>query len=391
MALTIRIRLTAWYTAMTALTGVAVLGVTALLVLPALPSSAVRAMPLGQAEQALRSGLLPVQGSPVIHIRTRVGDSVLAWGGLTLLVLALLSMCVGHLLAGRMLRPVRAVTSAARQVADRHLHERIGLAGPEDELKELADTFDTMVARLERSFTDQRRFIANASHELRTPLTTLRALVEVAVSSDHSSPDTRRLGAKLLTVITAQNHLLDGLLALAHSEFTIDGETEVDLADLAEQATTTHADAALAAGVELKTGLAPAPVPGDPALLATVVHNLVDNALRYNVAEQGWITVHSRTSEDGSAVLTVANSGPVINPDEVTTLFEPFRRLRYDRTQQPRGSGIGLAVVHAVVSAHHGTVRAQPHPDGGLTMTVTMPGALTPAEATTEPAADRCP
>jgi signal transduction histidine kinase len=369
---TIRIRLAAWYTALTAVTGLVLLGVTFLCVVPTLPTLMVPARPLdGMAHsQPVR---LPQAATEVINIQARVGQSLLTWGGLALLGLAVLSACIGWLLAGRVLRPVRAVTSTARRVAERHLDERIGLIGPADELKELADTFDSMVERLERSFDGQRRFIANASHELRTPLTTTRALVEVAASADGNSEDTRRLCRKLLTVTAGQERLLDGLLALAHSETTIDRSTRIDLAELAEEAAGAHADTALGAGIELRTELSAAPLHGDPALLGRVVHNLVDNAVRYNIGAGGWVTIHSGTTRDGAATLSVTNSGPIIETEEVDSLFEPFRRLRYDRTRQPRGSGLGLSVVRAVVRAHHGSVRAHPRPHGGLTLQVTIP------------------
>ncbi|HWC79692.1 MAG TPA: HAMP domain-containing sensor histidine kinase [Pseudonocardiaceae bacterium] len=373
MRTTIRVRLAAWYTALTVLTGLILLAVTFLFVVPALPTLMAPAMTsagLARRDQFVR---LPQAVTEVVNVRSQVGASLLTWGGLTLLGLALASACVGWLLAGRVLRPVRAVTDTARRVAERHLHERIGLTGPADELKELADTFDSMVERLERSFDGQRRFIANASHELRTPLTTTRALVEVAVAAEGSSADTLRLGDKLLTVIAGQERLLDGLLALAHSETTIDRDTRIDLAELAAEAAHTHTGAALDAGIDLRTALSPAPLHGDPALLGRVVHNLIDNAIRYNVAATGWVAIHSGTSPDGAATLTVANSGSVIEANEVDSLFEPFRRVRYDRTHQPRGSGLGLSVVRAVVRAHHGTVEASPRNDGGLTLRVTIP------------------
>jgi signal transduction histidine kinase len=373
MRTTMRVRLAAWYTALTALTGLVLLGVTFLLVVPALPTFMAHAMTYDGMERAVRAGTPPQAVTQVINVRAIVGESLLGWGGATLLGLAVLSACAGWALAGRVLRPVRVVTSTARRVAERHLHERIGMAGPTDELKELADTFDAMVERLERSFDGQRRFIANASHELRTPLATTRALVEVAVSAGGSSEDTRRLGAKLLTITAAQERLLDGLFALAHSETTIDRGTRLDLADLAAEATRAHADAALGAGISVRTDLSAAPLHGDPALLARVVHNLVDNAVRYNVGDGGWVTIHSGTTGDGAATLAVANSGPVVDGDDVGILFEPFRRLRYDRTRQPRGSGLGLSVVRAVVRAHHGTVLAQPRDGGGLTLRVTIP------------------
>ena len=368
----IRVRLAAWYIGLTALSGLVLLGITFLLVVPALPTLMVHVQSVPMDTDRISPANTQAIAAEAVNIRAQVGSSLVTWGSVTLLALAVLSACVGWLLSGRMLRPVRAVTSTARRVAERNLHERIALTGPPDELKELADTFDAMVARLERSFDGQRRFIANASHELRTPLTTARAVAEVAATAPNASPDARRLGAKLLTITTAQERLLDSLLALAHDETTIDRGTEVDLAELAADAADIHAEAARDAGIELRTELTPAPLLGDSALLARMVHNLVDNAIRYNVTEQGFVTVHSRLNA-GAAQLAVVNSGPAIDPADATTLFEPFRRLRYDRTQHPRGSGLGLSVVRAVVRAHQGSVSAQPRTEGGLAMRVSIP------------------
>ncbi|WP_020646449.1 sensor histidine kinase [Amycolatopsis balhimycina] len=208
---------------------------------------------------------------------------------------------------------------------------------------------------------------------MRTPLTTAKALVEVAVAASTSSEDVHRLGGKLLTVIAGQERLLDGLLALAYSETTLDRDTRVDLAELAAAAVHAYGDKARDAGIELRTALSPAPLYADPVLLGRVVHNLVDNAIRYNVRHRGRVTIHSGLEPDGTAAISVTNSGPVVEATEVESLFEPFRRLRYDRTRRPRGSGLGLSIVRAVVRAHLGTVRADPREGGGLTLHVRIP------------------
>jgi len=364
----IRVRLAAWYTVLTTLTGLALFGVTFLLLRPVLPTAVARTRLVPTEPDTWNPAV-----TEVIDVRAQVETALATWGGLILVVLALLSACVGWVLAGRVLRPVRAVTDTARRIAERHLHERIGLTGPDDELKELADTFDEMLGRLERSFDGQRWFIANASHELRTPLTTARAVVEVAVTAPGASQDIRKLGGKLLTITTAQERLLDSLLALAHDEATIARDTRVDLADLAAEAAAAHAEVARDAGINLRTELSSAPLLGDAALLARVVHNLVDNGIRYNVPADGWVTVHSGTDGNGAARLSVINSGPPIDPADVTTLFEPFRRLRHDRSGHPKGCGLGLSVVRAVVRAHQGTVFAHPLTHGGLAVRVSLP------------------
>lgn len=377
----IRVRLAASHTALTTLTGLILLGVTFLFVVPRLPALMTPAVQCTEQTCGGQFVPPPQSGVGVVDIRQAVGESLLTWGGLGLLALVLAGACVGWLLAGRLLRPVWAVTDTARRIAHRNLHERIGLTGPTDELKELADTFDSMVERLERSFDGQHRFIANASHELRTPLTTAKALVEVAVAAPTSSEDVHRLGGKLLTVIAGQERLLDGLLALAYSETTLDRDTRVDLAELAAAAVHAYGDKAREAGIELRTALSPAPLYADPVLLGRVVHNLVDNAIRYNVRHRGWVTIHSGVEPDCTATISVTNSGPVVEATEVESLFEPFRRLRYDRARQPRGSGLGLSIVRAVVGAHLGTVRADPREGGGLTLHVRIPAhPMTPPD-----------
>ena len=374
----IRLRLAVWYTGLTTLTGLILLGLTFLLVVPTLPTLMAYAKAVPDDPFA-SSGLIdhPAGGVAVqlVDVRARVGTDIVTWGCLALLALALLSACAGWLLAGRVLRPVRAVTTAARRIAERNLHERIALTGPADELKELADTFDAMVARLERSFDGQRRFVANASHELRTPLTTARAVAEVAATAPNASPDARLLGTRLMTIAVAQERLLDSLLALAHDESTIDRSGKVDLAELAGEAIAAHAQTARKADVELRADLTGAPLLGDPALLTRVVHNLVDNAIRYNLPTGGWVTVRTDMTSEGHARLSITNNGPTIDQADASAMFEPFRRLRYDRATHPRGSGLGLSVVRAVAQAHHGTAVAEPCAEGGLTVRVVIPAS----------------
>ncbi len=282
----------------------------------------------------------------------------------------------GWLLAGRALRPLQDITATARRVADRSLHERIALDGPDDEIKDLADTFDQMLERLDRAFDGQRRFVANASHELRTPLTINRTLIEVALDNPQASESLRQLGANLLAVNQRHERLIDGLLTLASSEEGITDPIPVDLADIVRRIATESHAAARKAGVEIRTTLAPAPVAGDPALLERLAQNLIDNAIRYNAAERGWVAVTSGL-EDGAARLTVENPGPVVPTYEVPGLFEPFRRLATTERRAAaggnHGAGLGLSIVRSVAHAHGGDVRAEPRRDGGLTIHVRMP------------------
>lgn len=275
----------------------------------------------------------------------------------------------GWLLAGRVLRPLQMVTSTAQRIADRNLHERIALQGPSDEFKELADTFDAMLDRLAMSFDVHQRFVANASHELRTPLAINRTLIEVALDDPEVPDSTRQLGHTLLAVNKRHERLIDGLLVLASSERAVDAATDADLADIAERVLTGVAPLAERAGVRLSSDLREAPVIGDAALLERLVGNLVDNAVRYNVPDAGWVHVTVNTTGPWSRV-TVQNTGPVVAPDDVDGLFERFRRLSDDRSG---GAGLGLSIVRSVTRAHRGRLRASAHPRGGLTVEVILP------------------
>ncbi len=286
---------------------------------------------------------------------------------------------LGWLLAGRALRPLQQITATARRVAERSLHERIALEGPPDEIKDLADTFDAMLERLDRSFDSQRRFVANASHELRTPLTINRTLIEVALNDPRADESLRQLGANLLAVNERHERLIDGLLTLASSEQGIADPTSVDLADIARHVTTESQGAAHAAGIDVRTNLRPAPVAGDPVLLERLTHNLLDNAIRYNLPEHGEITVTTEMVDD-HAHLTVENPGPPVPPFEIPSLFEPFRRVpaterRADSASTSRGAGLGLSIVRSVAHAHGGDVDASPRQDGGLRVRVRLPVA----------------
>ena len=285
----------------------------------------------------------------------------------------------GWLLAGRALHPLQQMTATARRVADGGLHERIALDGPRDEIKDLADTLDAMLERLDHSFDSQRRFVANASHELRTPLTINRTLIEVALDDPQANEALRQLGTTLLAVSLRHERLIDGLLALASSEQRLTEVTPVDLADIAQYVTNESRGAAQAAHIDIHTHLRPAPVAGDLVLLERLTQNLLDNAIRYNLLEHGEVTLTTDTV-DGHAQLTVENTGPHIPPYAISSLFEPFRRLATterlvdpDTRSTSRGAGLGLSIVRSVVRAHGGEVDACPGEHGGLTVEVRLP------------------
>ncbi|MCK2244727.1 MULTISPECIES: HAMP domain-containing sensor histidine kinase [unclassified Crossiella] len=303
------------------------------------------------------------------QFRSATLDSLLLQGTIAFAVVGSATVLLVWSLGGRALRPLRRITDTARRVADRSLHERIALDGPADEIKELADTFDTMLDRLDRAFDGQRRFVANASHELRTPLTTQRTLVEVAMRRKDSPPELRKLGDSLLLINERHERLLEGLLTLAHSENEPPVTEPVDLADLARRVTDQTGAEAAAAGVTIRSSLAATPVHGDPVLLERAVQNLVENGIRHNLAEDGWVRVE--TGPPGT--ISVTNSGAVITTEDLPRLFEPFRRLGGDRIDSRRGSGLGLSIVRSVAHAHGGRVTAEPRPGGGLTVSLVLP------------------
>ncbi|KRV51528.1 histidine kinase [Wenjunlia vitaminophila] len=299
-------------------------------------------------------------------------DALLRRSLLALLGLTVAAFAFGYGMAGRVLHPLGRITRMARSVAGAELHRRIELDGPDDELKELADTFDDMLDRLDRSFDSQRRFVANASHELRTPLAINRTLLEVQLADPQASPDVQQLGKTLLATNERSEQLVEGLLLLARSENELTDRKPVDLAEVAVQALEQARSEAENRGVELRSSLETAVVQGNGVLLERIALNLVQNAVRYNVAENGWVSISSGKS-GGQAVLEVSNTGPMVPGYEVDSLFEPFRRLRTDRTGSDKGVGLGLSIVRSVVRAHGGTIAAVPRPGGGLDMRVVIP------------------
>ncbi|MBO8192439.1 HAMP domain-containing histidine kinase [Streptomyces oryzae] len=291
---------------------------------------------------------------------------------LTLLALTVLSVLLGYLVSGWMVRPLQQMTATARRLSESTLHERIGLTGPRDEIKELADTFDGLLERLNRAFNTQRRFIANASHELRTPLTINRTTIDVALAKPGGVPDVMKtLGQKLLSTISRHERLLDGLLLLARSERELQDRSRVDLSALVSSAVDQLAETARRAGVTINQVLRPAGAVGDPTLLERCAINLIENAVKYNVAKgQIWVWTHESA---GWTYLRVENTGPEVSPEQTESIFEPFRRLRADRVGSARGAGLGLSIVRAVMNAHEGTVQAHPRPTGGLVITLQLP------------------
>jgi signal transduction histidine kinase len=378
---TIRIRLTVLYGGMFLMAGMVLLGIIYLLAAHALREGDTLPFRLIQGDVSLNPNCGPVssgqQPQTVIeqcmqHERQLALDNLLRRSLLALLGVTVLAFVAGYLTAGRVLSPLGRITRTARGVAGSDLKRRIHLEGPDDELKELADTFDEMLERLERSFDAQRRFVSNASHELRTPLAINRTLLEVQLSDPAASPDLRQLGTTLLATNERSEQLVEGLLLLARSDNEILDRKPVDLAEAARQAVEQTRPEAETRGVELRARLEAAEVQGNGVLLERIALNLVQNAVRYNVQEGGWVEVVTRT-EPGWAVLTVANTGPLVPAYEIDNLFEPFRRLRTDRTRSDKGVGLGLSIARSVARAHGGTISAVPRDGGGLETRVALP------------------
>ncbi len=297
---------------------------------------------------------------------------LLVQSSIALGVMAVLAVVLGWLIAGRVLRPMRSMAAAAQQITERNLHERLALPGPSDEVKDLADTIDGLLARLEKAFEAQRHFVANASHELRTPLTFDRALIEVALADpDLSSEDLRATLEELLASGEQQGRVIEALLTLASSERGLDRRERFDLAAVANRAVSAYRIEAERQGLHLGTSLHQADIFGNPPLIERMVANLIENAVHYN-QPAGHVDLRTEQTDD-TAVLTVENSGPVISQDQVDRLFQPFQRLGDGRTTHPDGHGLGLSIVRAIASAHDAGLKVRLRPGGGLVVQVHFP------------------
>jgi signal transduction histidine kinase len=287
-------------------------------------------------------------------------------------VMVVLAVGAGWLLAGRVVRPLRAITASARAISATNLHQRLALRGPGDEFTELGQTLDDLFARLEASFEAQRRFVANASHELRTPLAAGRTLLQVALADPDASPRTLRSTCEeLLSLGERQERLIGGLLTLASSERGIERWEPFDLAEVTTNVILSHQHEAERRGIRVQTALRAAPATGDPNMAESLIANLVDNALRHN--QPGGRVEICTGITGGRATLSVSNTGLPIPPDEVNRLFQPFRRLGSDRTGNAGGHGLGLAIARAITAAHHATLTATARPEGGLDIEVSFP------------------
>ncbi|MEV6668705.1 HAMP domain-containing sensor histidine kinase [Streptomyces sp. NPDC051162] len=299
-------------------------------------------------------------------VSAAASHQLVLWSALALLLTALLAVGVGWWTAGRVLRPVHTMTATARRISERNLHERIGQRGPDDELKELADTIDALLGRLEGAFDSQRRFVSNASHELRTPLATQRAAIQVGLDAGMPPEELARTKELLLETNRRSEHLIDGLLVLARSERGLERREPLDLAEVVAEETAAVADRAAREGVRVETRAVPSPLTGNRVLLAQLTGNLLRNAVGYN-HPGGSVEVRVRPG-----ALTVTNTGPEVAAEEVDGLFEPFRRGT-GRERLGGGTGLGLSIVRSIARAHGGTVDAVPRRGGGLRVTVRFP------------------
>jgi signal transduction histidine kinase len=383
---TARLRLTLLYAGMLLILGTAAFGVTYAVTSRSATISVAQASPSvvvtpasspGSSAGAVvsRRRVLGSAGAKNFVVQQRSADQkrLLAVSLLVLAVSAIASVALGWFASGRILRPLRQITATTRTISAGNLSERLALRGPNDEFRQLGDTLDALLARLESAFEAQRRFVANASHELRTPLTLERTLLQVALADpDAGAARLRATCEELLASGREQERLLEALLTLASSERGLDHWVPFDLAPLAERALAAAQPEIERRGLAVVTNLAAAPATGDPALAERLAMNLLDNAVRYNVPEG---RIELRTATDRAhAVLSVTNTGPVVSPWDVERLFEPFQRLGPARTGTHDGHhGLGLSIVRAIVEAHEGRVVARPQPGGGLEVTVTLP------------------
>jgi signal transduction histidine kinase len=334
----------------------------------------------GHATTRLPSHAVPKavrQGTMTIHV-VGLGQFVLdrrqllVASGITVVVMIVAATTLGWFLAGRVLRPLSAITAAARRISASSLHERLALPGPDDELKELADTLDALFGRLESSFDAQRRFAANASHELRTPLTRERTLLQVTLADPASTLETwQTVSRELLASNAEQARLIEALLTLAGSEAGAARRESVDLALVTREALAAARSSINRLVLHIHTDIRPAALDGDPTLIQQLAANLIDNAVRHNI-HGGDVGITTGAGRAG-AILSVTSSGPVIPPTEVDRLFQPFQRLGPRTARRDGGHGLGLSIVRAIAAAHGAAIEASALPEGGLAVDVTFP------------------
>jgi signal transduction histidine kinase len=374
---TVRLRLTLLYSSLFLASGTGLLAITYVLVAQRITD------PIAVPAELLPQPTAPRLGTPVRStgpiaqlLRAQTAADLhqfLVQSGIALAIMAVVAIALGWVVAGRVLRPLQTMTATTRQISEENLHERLALPGPPDELKDLGDTIDELLARLEAAFDAQRRFVANAAHELRTPLTMMRTSLDVAVGKPGPvPPEVTILAGKLREGLNQADQLVESFLALARAQQgALTDLTSVSLPQLVSATLTTYSDAIAGRGLQVRQSLGNAAVIGSKTLLTRLVENLIDNAIRYN-APDGFIEV--ATAGDGAAAyLVVESDGPLLDERKVQELGQPFRRLGADRTALDGGIGLGLSIVAAIAAAHDGSLGLHARPEGGLRVVITLP------------------
>jgi signal transduction histidine kinase len=383
----VRTRLTLLYTGLFVLSGATLLTITYLLLVSQAPRGFVvrNYTNLGDQPARLPDDFFDDMAKRAAEIsrneRAAQLHELLTYSIVALAIVAVLALGLGWLMAGRILRPLRTMTSAIRRISAHNVHDRLAATGPRDELKDLSDTVDGLLHRLESALDAHKRFVANAAHELRTPLTVEHALIEETLTDRTATlPQYRSLFERLLDLRKQQAAMLESLLTLAGSERGLERHDHVELSAITERTVAAYRATARLSAVRLTERIASSWTTGDPALVERLVANLIDNAVAYNVTD-GEVEVSTEV-RDGRPVLTVANTGEPIPPEKVDALFEPFQRL--DRTAGRAGHpGLGLSIVRAIAAAHGATVEACPRSSGGLRIEVAFPAprSVTPRSA----------
>jgi signal transduction histidine kinase len=393
---TVRVRLTALYGILFFVSGAVLLAIASgvAVVRSASTTQAVpaagQAMPgstLAQAQariQMLQAQLQNLQSQPVNPPgQDKLSHQLLIASLIALAIMTVISVALGWVIAGRALRPVRQMTAAAQRISEDSLHERLSLHGPKDELKQLGDTIDGLLERLEVAFNAQRRFVANASHELRTPLTTMRAALDVALAKpEPAPPQTVALAGRLRTELDQIERLLEAFLMLARAQHrSMPGQAVLPLDYIVGSALADQAAAirAMDLTVQDTSSQGGAWVAGSQALLSRLVENVIDNAVCHNTPG-GWIAI-TTWARGAGAQLVVENGGQVLEQQQVAELSQPFRRLEADRIGTDKGSGLGLSIVAAIAEAHGGTLDLRARPGGGLRVCVELPAAAAATSA----------
>jgi hypothetical protein len=383
----VRLRLTALYAVLFLLSGAVLLAITSGVVV-ARSSVTAPEPPAGQhnPQSALaraQARIQQLQAELAAHTAHGLSQQLLVGSAIALGIMTVASAVLGWIIAGRVLRPLRAITAATRRISADSLHERLAMPGPRDELTDLGDTIDGLLGRLEGAFAAQRRFAANAAHELRTPLTTMRASVDVAAAKPGPVPEqTIALAGRLRAELDRVDQLLDGLLALARAQHgVLPGRAVLSLGALASASLAARSGAITTRKLTVQNSDSPggAWVAGSQPLLRRMVDNVIDNAVGHNL-DGGWIGV-STGAERAVALLAVETGGEVLDQRQVDQLDQPFQRLGADRTGSTGGAGLGLSIVAAIAEAHGGTLDLRARPEGGLRVAIRLPLAA-PAAAT---------